>query len=866
MKNMALPRVLKSSIAVVICLIIFVFSFLGMSVKKMSESTIENIGTTYMQGMNEQVSLHFETIIDLRLTMAESIARIAADGENSGYGSKEEIEYGAKARHFLCAALYSPDGTIEMIYGDPVTLNHPEQFLDSMKEGKRKAASAVDNNGNEVILFGVPCKYPMSDGSTSLAMVVGLSSMYMGEVLFLDSDNSLAHSYVIRKDGSYVVRDQGSQNENYFDRFYSIFDSQNEEADYYIGQLTAAMETGEDYAVILKSGASRRHLYCTDLPYCEWYLVTVLPFDALDDAISGMGDRWLVMVYAASLAVIAMLVCVFLQYFNVYRNQVAELKRINAEIDTARKAAETAQREAEHANAAKQEFLSSMSHDIRTPMNAIIGMTSLALSNTHHPEQVQEYLHKIELSSKHLLGLINDVLDISKIESGKMTLNIEAVSLREVMDSIVNIIQPQVRAKDQEFNAVAYEIFAEDVCCDSVRLNQVLINLLGNAVKFTPDRGTVQVCVYQEELPGNPSCVRTHFTVTDTGIGMSKEYQKQIFDSFSRENNTRVQKTEGSGLGMAITKYIVDAMGGSISVQSEQGKGSEFHVVLDLAKAKEQETDPVFPSWHMLVVDADERLCTNVVHSLALLGIRAEWCLSAGRAAEMIAESRRQKDSYQIVLLGWELQDSNGLEAARKIRQNGGKDDPALLLAACDRSEMEQDAGEAGLSGVIAKPLFQSSLADALRALAGNDGEETAEAAKTIDLDLKGKHILLAEDNDLNWEVARELLSDLELVLDRVENGKSCAAKFGQSPVGYYDAILMDVRMPVMDGYEATRIIREMERADADIPIIAMTADAFSEDIQKCLECGMNDHLAKPIDVQAVTDKLEKYLKTLRDA
>ena len=522
--------------------------------------------------------------------------------------------------------------------------------------------------------------------------------------------------------------------------------------------------------------------------------------------------------------------------------------------------------ELEHATQSKSDFLANMSHEIRTPMNAIIGMTSLALSNTHHPEQVQEYLHKIELSSKHLLGLINDVLDISKIESGKMTLNIEAVSLREVMDSIVNIIQPQVRAKDQEFNAVAYEIFAEDVCCDSVRLNQVLINLLGNAVKFTPDRGTVQVCVYQEELPGNPSCVRTHFTVTDTGIGMSKEYQKQIFDSFSRENNTRVQKTEGSGLGMAITKYIVDAMGGSISVQSEQGKGSEFHVVLDLAKAKEQETDPVFPSWHMLVVDADERLCTNVVHSLALLGIRAEWCLSAGRAAEMIAESRRQKDSYQIVLLGWELQDSNGLEAARKIRQNGGKDDPALLLAACDRSEMEQDAGEAGLSGVIAKPLFQSSLADALRALAGNDGEETAEAAKTIDLDLKGKHILLAEDNDLNWEVARELLSDLELVLDRVENGKSCAAKFGQSPVGYYDAILMDVRMPVMDGYEATRIIREMERADADIPIIAMTADAFSEDIQKCLECGMNDHLAKPIDVQAVTDKLEKYLKTLRDA
>ncbi len=866
MKNMALPRSLKISIAVIICLIIFVFSFLGMSINNMSENTIENIGTTYMAGMNEQVSLHFETIIDLRLTMAESIAHIAADEGDLSYGSREEIEYGARARHFLCAALYSSDGGIEMIYGDPVELNHPEQFMDSMINGERKAASAVNSSGDDVILFGVPCEYPMSDGNTSLAIVVGLSSMYMSEVLFLDSDSSLVESYVIREDGSYVVWNQGSKDENDTDPFYSIFDSQNEDAGYYVGQLKAAMNADEDYSVILKCGHSRRHLYCTDLPYCEWYLVTVLPFDVLDDAISGMGDRWLTMVYAASLAVIAMLCYVFLQYFKVFKDQVSELKRINVEMDAARKAAEMAQKEAEHANAAKQEFLSSMSHDIRTPMNAIIGMTSLALSNTHNHDQVQEYLHKIELSSKHLLGLINDVLDISKIESGKMTLNIEAVSLREVMDSIVNIMLPQVRAKDQEFDAAAYEILAEDVCCDSVRLNQVLINLLGNAVKFTPDRGKVQVNVCQEDLPGNPSCVRTHFIVRDTGIGMSKEYQKQIFDSFSRENNTRVQKTEGSGLGMAITKYIVDAMGGAISVQSEQGRGSEFHVVLDLAKAKEQETEPVFPSWNMLVVDADERLCTSVVRSLAQIGIRAEWCQSAGRAVEMITEIHRRQDSYQIILLGWEPQGADGLEAVREIRRNCGEDSPALLLAACDWSEVEQEARAAGVSGVISKPLFQSSLSDALRALAGNGGEKAADVVRTVDLDLRGKHVLLAEDNDLNWEVARELLSDLELVLDRVENGKICAAKFEQSPVGYYDAILMDVRMPVMDGYEATRIIRGLEREDADIPIIAMTADAFSEDIQKCLECGMNDHLAKPIDVQAVTDKLEKYLKTLRDA
>ena len=731
MKSKALPRSLKIGIVVILCLTVIVFSLLGASIHTMSESTIEEIGTAYMAGMNEQVSLHFETIIELRLTMAESIAGIAAGDGASGYGTREDIEYGARARHFLCAALYGPDGGSEMIFGDPVELNHPEPFLESLRNGERKAASATGSDGGGVILFGVPCEYPMSGGGGSLALVVGLSTKYMGEVLFLDSDQSLSYSFVIRKDGSYVVGNEGDAHENYFDRLTNIFAGQDMEADACIEQLQAAMNAGEDYSTIVKNGGSRRHIYCTNLPYCEWYLVTVLPFERLDNAISGMGSRWLIIVYAASFAVIAMLLYIFFRYLKLFRNQVSELTRINAEMDAARKAAEQARKEAEQANAAKQEFLSSMSHDIRTPMNAIIGMTSLALDNTDDPKRVRDYLGKIALSSKHLLGLINDVLDISKIESGKMTLNVEPVSLREAMDSIVNIMQPQVTAKNQQFKVAAREILSENVCCDGVRLNQVLINLLGNAVKFTPEKGAVQLTVYQEALPEDASRVRTHFLVSDTGIGMSKEYQKVIFESFSREDNTRVRKTEGSGLGMAITKCIVDAMGGTISVRSEQGRGSEFHVVLDLEKAATP---------------------------------------AASEAADGAAE-------------------------------------------------------------------------------------------RVNDVVLKGRRILLAEDNELNWEVARELLSILELELDWAENGEICVEKFRNSPAGHYDAIIMDVRMPVMDGYEATAAIRRLEREDADIPIIAMTADAFSEDIQRCLERGMNDHLAKPIDIQAVTFKLKKYLK-----
>lgn len=861
MKNMVFPRFLKISIALVLCLNIVIFAFLGISIQKMSRGTIENIGAAYMAGMNEQVSLHFETIIDLRLTMAESIAHIAVDETTSSYGSKAAIEYGAQARHFLCAALYSSDGDIEMIYGDSVQLNHPEQFLESLKNGERKTASGVDSNGEDVILFGVPCEYPMADGESSLAIVVGLSSRYMGEVLFLDSDSSLVYSYVIRNDGSFVVRDEGSTNNNYFDRLYRIFEGQSQEADFYVRQLTSAMNAGEDYSVILQNGDSRCHLYCTDLPYCEWYLVTVLPFDELDHAIAGMSIHWLTVVYISSLAVIAMLLGIFYQYFRVFRKQVQELERVNKEMDIAREAAEKARKDAEYANAAKQDFLSSMSHDIRTPMNAIIGMTSLAMSNTNDPDRVQEYLRKISVSSKHLLGLINDVLDISKIESGKMTLNIEPVSLRDVMDSIVNIIQPQVKAKNQYFDAAAYEILSEDVCCDSVRLNQVLINLLGNAVKFTPENGAVRAVVYQEALPEDTSCVRTHFIVSDTGIGMSKEYQEVIFDSFSREDNARVQKTEGSGLGMAITKCIVDAMGGGIFVRSEQGRGSEFHVVLDLAKAEGREPDIALPDWKLLVVDGDEWLCTSVVQSLKRLGLRAEWCADAARAVELADEHSRRNDPYQLMLLGWKLPDMDGIEAARKIRLSCGENSPTLLLSGCDWSGMEEEAGKAGISGFIPRPLFQSVLYDALKTFTGEAVEESKVSKMENDLELKGKHILLAEDNELNWEVARELLSELELELDWAENGRICLEKFEKSSAGYYDAILMDVRMPVMDGYETTRAIRGLERKDAGIPIIAMTADAFLEDIQRCLECGMNDHLAKPIDVQAVVRKLKKYLK-----
>lgn len=521
---------------------------------------------------------------------------------------------------------------------------------------------------------------------------------------------------------------------------------------------------------------------------------------------------------------------------------------------------EKAREEAVHATRAKSEFLSNMSHDIRTPMNAIVGMTAIAVANIDDKKQIQNCLKKITLSSKHLLGLINDVLDMSKIESGKLTLHIEQISLREVMDSIVNIVQPQIKEKKQHFSVHIRNVEAEDVYCDSVRLNQVLLNFLSNAIKFTPEGGYIEISLYEEPSPIGDTYVRVHIKVKDNGIGMSDEFKKTIFEAFTREDSKRVQKTEGTGLGMAITKYILDAMEGTVEVNSKQGEGTEFHVILDLEKVLVQEEEMILPDWHMLVVDDDEQLCESVIHALKDIGINAEWTLDGEAAVELVKERHKQQNDFQIILLDWKLPGMDGIETARSIRTQMGGDIPILLISAYDWNEIEHEAREAGITGFISKPLFKSTLFYGLRQFAETDNEiETQLSEKEIDL--TGRKILLAEDNDLNWEIAEALLTERGLELEWAENGQICVDKFKRSPVGFYDAVLMDIRMPVMTGHEAAREIRALDREDADIPIIAMTADAFEEDIKRCMESGMNAHVAKPIDIREVERQLDKFIK-----
>ena len=463
------------------------------------------------------------------------------------------------------------------------------------------------------------------------------------------------------------------------------------------------------------------------------------------------------------------------------------------------------------------------------------------------------------MSGKHLLGLINDVLDMSKIESGKMTLSMDQVSLPEVIEGVVGIVQSQIRGKKQNFNVHVDNIEAEDVYCDGVRLNQVLLNLLSNAVKYTPEEGTINLSLYEEKSPKGDEFIRVHVKVDDNGIGMSEEFLQKIFDSYSRADNKRVHRTEGAGLGMAITKYIVDAMGGTVEVQSELGKGTLFHLILDFEKALVKEADMVLPAWKMLVVDDDEMMCRTTVEALSTIGIQAEWALSGEEAVEQVQKHRRQRDDYEIILLDWKLPGMNGLQAAREIRRELGHDIPILLISAYDWSEFESEARESGITGFISKPLFRSTLYYGLRKYMNY--EETQTDRNEENMELAGYRVLVAEDNDLNWEVLNELLSDIGLKPEWAENGQICLEKFEQAEEGYYAAVFMDIRMPVMTGYEATEAIRALARPDAKtIPIIAMTADAFSEDVQRCLDCGMNAHTSKPVNMNEIVFLLKKFI------
>ena len=645
--------------------------------------------------------------------------------------------------------------------------------------------------------------------------------------IFPQEEYENAELSMIDADGNYIIKDHSFKNSNFFE-FYRSYNSGDTAAQELFEKITSS--TGS-FSMYNSRGEKCILAYTPIASKAEWVLLSFMPMNELNVNT----ENWmLVGIVSVGLLILFVFDLTVMLYFN---------QKLHA-----------AAREAAFANQAKTDFLSTMSHDIRTPMNAIIGLTTIAKKNLDDTESVRENLQKITLASNHLLTLINDILDISKVESGKLILSPQTFSIVETVENLVNISQPMIKEKNIEFHFRISRMEKEYLYADQLRLNQIYINILSNAIKYTEPGGHVSVDMREDESK-KPGCVQLTYIVSDSGIGMSPEYMANMYQPFSRQTDSRVNSIQGTGLGLAITKQMVDLMNGTINCQSEPGKGTTFTVILDIPIAERQREDMVLEPMDVLIVDDDPILLETAADTLKSLGVTADCAESASKALEMITHRHETEQDYRIVILDWKMPDIDGIEMTRRIRSTVSPDIPILLISAYDRTDIEGAAKKAGANAFISKPLFRSTLYDTINDVLGT-GAKSAEPENDYS-DLHGMNILIAEDFDVNWEVISALLGMYGINTERAENGRICVEKIKSAAEGSYDLIFMDIQMPEMNGLDATKNIRALDDPWASsIPIIAMTADAFSENVTECLNAGMNGHISKPVDIKLVIKEI----------
>lgn len=843
-KGRSILWVVLGLLVLIVVLMISSFWFLK-TAQKTTENSVYDVSEVYLQELTKQKINQFQINLENQVRQLR-IAIATFDAEDTGSKEKFQncIKETNKVSEFDFFALLDNEGNI---YTESDVINDSSQypFIDSDLKTSKVSLEKVDEKN--MIMVMVPLEDTSFEGRKITGAVAGVNAGTFSEKVFTQYDFGRIFCEVIMADGSFVIK----TNHNHLKEKVNLFSGLGKEAvfgdGFSIEKLKSAIDSGKSGVASYYLEDILHYTYYAPIEGTDWYMKTTIHYDLVSSKI----DAVRLTMIRNSLIQLALVILILLAVFGIYLS----VRRKNDKLNYQRI-------QAEESNRAKSTFLSNMSHDIRTPMNAIIGFTNLAIQSKESMERVQGYLAKILASSNHLLTLINDVLEMSRIESGKIYLDETECNLSEILHDLNTIIIGQIEGKQQELLMDAVDVMNEDVYCDKLRLNQILLNLLSNAIKFTPSGGKISVQFKQKE--GAPEGYGAYeLRVKDSGIGMTQEFADKVFTPFERERTSTVSGIQGTGLGMAITKSIVDLMDGRIEVKTAPDQGTEFIIHMNFRLQETQrEYTPIaeLTGVKALVVDDDFDACDAATRMLLKLGMQSEWTLSGKEAVLRTKQSVSLNDAFGVYIIDWRLPDLGGVEVARQIRAIVGDSAPILIMTAYDWANIEDEARAAGVNAFCSKPMFMSDLQATLSKAIGQqvmipESSDTPEETA----DFTGKRVLLVEDNELNREIAHEILSQAGFEVEAAEDGSIAVEIVKESKPGYYDLILMDVQMPIMNGYEATRAIRSLEDKElASIVIIAMTANAFEEDKKAALDAGMNDHIAKPIDIEVLFEVLGK--------
>lgn len=844
--------------AAVILICVAMLAGMLWSYRKKTDAAVTQISEVYLGELTDQIISHFETSLNSQFAQVVTVMESAgvqdlSDPEHLQNFLRRQRENNG----FTYAALLTEDGmcyTDEDVYPAISKINS----LNILLQGKDRLISANETIlGDDMLLLGTPIDGISLGGTRIVAALVGLDTQSLNEKILSHKADSNAYANVISRQGAFVMRSSHRHSAAGTNLFSSLQLNAVFDEGYSLDELRKCITAGEAGMAALALEGEHEYLYYAPIPDTDWTMYVAMPSGGLDlqiESLSAFMSRAAVLVVSGIAATLLLFSFI---YIRIVRQNASLLER-------EKERAETALLRAEQASMAKSEFLSRMSHEIRTPMNGIIGMTMIAMQNIEKPVKVTDCLRKVTLSSKHLLALINDVLDMSKIESGKIELKNERFDFKVLMESLSTVYYGQAAAKKVEFNTVLSGSVRESLVGDSLRLNQIITNLLSNAIKFTPENGRVTLRVCEEKEEDGKIWLR--FDVADTGCGIAPENVEKIFNAFEQEDAGVAQKYGGTGLGLSISRRFSELMGGSLTVDSRLGQGSTFTALIPFGTVDTEagNSSPLdYGSLKALVVDDDLETCEHVTLLLEKLGVDADWTDNGYQAVAKVEQAHHLGEDFDVCFVDWKMPFLDGLETTRRIRKAVGKNDIAVvLITAYDPTEIEESALEAGAVGIISKPLFTSTLAEAFESIRGSRVGALEKPRRLTDYDFHGKRVLVVEDNEINLEIATELVSISGAAVTTAQNGKEAVDTFAASAPGYFDLILMDVQMPVLDGYGATRQIRALSRPDAsEVPILAMTANAFSEDVALSTANGMNGHISKPIEVDTLFAAMAKFLR-----